>query len=78
MALPKFLFKTSVIVYSLVLGTFFVLTSLAAISLLGTKASAKFKAVAPALPQTPPGSTKPATPSPDTPATNPEPSKTSQ
>lgn len=78
MALLKSLTKTSVIVWSLVLGTLFVLTSLAAISVLGTKTSGKFKSVAYTVGTTDaPGSTKPAPASPDTPASS-EPSKTSQ
>lgn len=65
MKLPDFIVKTSVIVWSGVLLVVFVVISLAAISVMGTKAGGKFKTVA-----TPPGTTQPA-PLPDTPEAQP-------
>lgn len=74
MALPKFILKPVTIMWSVALGILCILAALAAISLLGTKASGKFILVAP---QQPTGTAHPKPASPSTPTAS-DPPKNSQ
>lgn len=77
---PKSLVKPAAIMWSVALGLLGILTALAAISLMGTKASGKFVRIANtagASQQTPPATEQPLPVAPSTPAAS-EPAKGSQ